>query len=551
MNDDIDDDEEINNIESLIYCSICHKKNFDIITDKLKQNKLLLELMKSVNYLELIKKCNCKIKNEFTYAHKLCVLLNILYKYETKCEKCKTDYNIIIRKKFNKKKFFYLFLVFIFIYTIHLLVFLFCIFLLFINIILKEYMKSDKYIAYKNIFIFFGGILFVINCFILYFSIIINIRLFKINIYDFIIDIFDVEDIDPKQNKNNIKSNKLLIEFLSWAHLQSSNFLINEINKKYFFYRFYSRYLNEINEFINSNNSDISSNLEKINIINVEDDNHISNIQKNYLMSNNMISHKNNPNFLQINNLFNRQIDEINFSSNHSSKFNNDIDNSNNNIIKQNNNNFLRQNSKNPIHGSVKLNNTLNDFINININPMTSKNINININFSKEKISQIEKISSSKDFTTQSFRRAFGRDSKIGKTALIPKKIMMSNIITDQNFFKRKKRQLQSIKLRRNQLNLKNTQITGNIDEEIDFSSIERMGDGISKGINDTSQKIMSPPGDKNFKYSNFKNKKSFRDADLNVSSSYSDDSKNSKNKNDGNISKSNCSNNKRVHFAG
>ena len=551
MNDDIDDDEEINNIESLIYCSICHKKNFDIITDKLKQNKLLLELMKSVNYLELIKKCNCKIKNEFTYAHKLCVLLNILYKYETKCEKCKTDYNIIIRKKFNKKKFFYLFLVFIFIYTIHLLVFLFCIFLLFINIILKEYMKSDKYIAYKNIFIFFGGILFVINCFILYFSIIINIRLFKINIYDFIIDIFDVEDIDPKQNKNNIKSNKLLIEFLSWAHLQSSNFLINEINKKYFFYRFYSRYLNEINEFINSNNSDISSNLEKINIINVEDDNHISNIQKNYLMSNNMISHKNNPNFLQINNLFNRQIDEINFSSNHSSKFNNDIDNSNNNIIKQNNNNFLRQNSKNPIHGSVKLNNTLNDFINININPMTSKNINININFSKEKISQIEKISSSKDFTTQSFRRAFGRDSKIGKTALIPKKLMMSNIITDQNFFKRKKRQLQSIKLRRNQLNLKNTQITGNIDEEIDFSSIERMGDGISKGINDTSQKIMSPPGDKNFKYSNFKNKKSFRDADLNVSSSYSDDSKNSKNKNDGNISKSNCSNNKRVHFAG
>ena len=177
--------------------------------------------------------------------------------------------------------------------------------------------------------------------------------------------------------------------------------------------------------------------------------------------------------------------------------------------------------------------------------------MNININFSKEKISQIEKISSSKDFTTQSFRRAFGRDSKIGKTALIPKKLMMSNIITDQNFFKRKKRQLQSIKLRRNQLNLKNTQITGNIDEEIDFSSIERMGDGISKGNNDTSQKIMSPPGDKNFKYSNFKNKKSFRDADLNVSSSYSDDSENSKNKNDGNISKSNCSNNKRVHFAG
>jgi len=54
-NDDLDDDEDINNIEKLIYCSICHKNNFDIITENSKKNLAIKKLIQSVDYTELIK----------------------------------------------------------------------------------------------------------------------------------------------------------------------------------------------------------------------------------------------------------------------------------------------------------------------------------------------------------------------------------------------------------------------------------------------------------------------------------------------------------------
>ena len=563
------EDEEIKNTDLLIYCSICHKKTFDIITDKSKKNKVLNELTKHVDLSELIKKCNCKNKNNYLYAHKFCVLLKILFNYETNCEICKTDYNIKIKKKFDKKKFIKILLFFLSIYIIHIIVFLLCFFLLFINAILKEsFNSSNKLYIYKSIFIFFGVVLLLINCYFLFFTIYITIKQFKINIYNFIIDIVDAEEKNKNNEKNNNNiNNNLLKEFQEWAHFQSANYIIYDMYKKFFFNRIYFSYKKEINDFINKNNSDI----DDLNIINVMFDNNkdniaLNNLKKNLQINNNINNinnnNNNNPKFLQINNLFHKPNEEINFSSNPSSKLNNENDNSNNNIIIQNNSNsngnndFTRKKTKNDIHGSVKLNHTLNDYINININPATSKNINININFSKEKISQIEQFSSSKEFTLRSGRGNFRRNSKIGKTALIPKKLMMTNIITEPNFFKRKRRQLQSIKIKRNKLNLKNTQITGNIDEEIDFSSFEDMGSGISKGI---QGKVFSPKGSR---HSNFKTKKSFRDVPLNISNSYGEgigeeniegniegiDISNEQNRKD-NIKSNNF--NKKVHFAG
>ena len=519
-NDDVEDDEDINNIEKLINCSICHKNTFDIITENSKKNLVIKKLMESVDYTELIKKCNCKINNENISAHKFCVLKKILFNYETRCEKCKTDYNIIITKKLDKRKFITSLIFYLIIYLIHLIVFLLSMFLLFINIILKEQMKSIKINAYKHIFIFLGVAIFLINSFLLYFTIINNIKQFQIKIYDYILDILDIEE-----NYNKEKIIPLLKEFHEWANYQSLNYLINDINKKFFFNRIYSSYINEVNGIIENNNSELKkNNLENNNNINIisvrsNEDNYFENIQSNLNLNNknnliNSNNNNNNPKFLQINSLFNKQIEEINFSSNLSSMKNNENDNSNNNIIIHNNsNNFIRNKSKNGIHSSLKLNHTLNDYINININPVTSKNINININFSNEKNSP-EQISSSKEFTLKS-GRALRRNSKIGNTALIPKKLMMTNIMAENNIFKRKKRQVQSIKIRRKMLNLKNTQITGNIDEEIDFSSFDEMRSGFSKA---TGDKILSPKTGS--KFSNLKTKKSFKDVPLNISNS-------------------------------
>ena len=555
MEDDEDiDEDKINDVEKLLYCSICHKSVFDIIAiNNSKKNKILQELIQSIDFSELIKKCNCKNNSEFLYAHKFCILLNILYKYETKCEKCKEDYNIKIVKKFDKKRFINLFLIFLFIYIIHLFVFLFCMFLLFINVILKEYMKkNNKFIQYKHIFIFFGIIIFIINSFFLYFTIIINIRKFKINIYKYIIDILDYEDTKDKKEKNKITSDILLLkEFFEWGHFQPVKYLINDMGKKYFFNRVYSSYLKKVNNIFEKNNGEYGIEMHNIKIISA-DSKLNDGINNNLWLNNNMNNNcgNNNNNFLKINNLFYKPNEEINFSSNLSSKLNNDVnenDNSNNNIIinssNNNSNNFTRGKTKNQVLGSLKLNHTMNDFINININPKTSKNINININFSNEKISQIEQFSSSKDYTLRSGRANSRRNSKIGKTALIPKKLMMTNIIAEQNIFKRKRRQLQSIKIKRNKLKLKNTQIIGNIDEEIDFSSIDDMRSRFSKGKggSDTQKNISS----RESKYSNFKTKKSFKDVSLNISKSNIGEEEDEQN-----VGTSNNMN-KHVHFDG
>ena len=550
-NEDFDDDEEVDNIEKLLFCSICHKNTFDIITDHYKKNCVLKEILKSTDYSELIKKCNCKINNEEIHSHKFCVLLKILFKYETRCEKCKTDYNIKITKKLDRKKFLTSIIFYLIIYIIHLFFFLFCVFLLFIHDILKEFMKSNKIISYRHLFIFFGIIIFIINCFFLYFSVINNIKQFKINVYNYLIDILDAEEDD----KNKTKTIPLLNEFQEWAHSQSLKDLIYDVNNKFFFNRIYSSYINEVNGIIDKNNVELKNNMDNINIISVDsnENKYLDNLQSNLNLFSNNNLFNNNPKFLQINNLFNKQNEEINFSSLQSSKLNNENnenENSNNNIIIHNNNsnNFIRKKSKRGIHSSLKLNHTLNDYINININPsVTSKNINININFSNEKNSQIEQISTSKEFTLRS-GRALRRNSKIGKTALIPKKLMMTNIINDNNIFQRKKRQLKSIKIRRNPLNLKNTQITGNIDEEIDFSSIEDMGSGFSKGTGDINQRILSPKSGS--KFGNFRTKKSFKDVSLNISNSVNEEGDFSKFQNGRNSIQTNGTN-KKVHFVG
>ena len=181
------------------------------------------------------------------------------------------------------------------------------------------------------------------------------------------------------------------------------------------------------------------------------------------------------------------------------------------------------------------------EFINININPKASKNININIHFSSDKNSQID-YSSSKEITFQSNKKF----NKVGKTAVIPKNLTMSNIISEANSFKRKRRQLKSFKIKENKLILKGTSLSGDIveDEEIDFSEFEKMGSKISKLSKDKN--IFYQKNE--LKYSNFRTKKSYKDVELNISNS--DAAINDEIYNNQNIRNSVKNINKHVHFA-
>ena len=96
----------------------------------------------------------------------------------------------------------------------------------------------------------------------------------------------------------------------------------------------------------------------------------------------------------------------------------------------------------------------------------------------------------------------------------------MTNIISEANSFKRKRRLIKSIKIKEYNLHLKDTGLPANIaeDEEVDFSDFEKIDSKISKDIKD--RKTIVSKNNLDLKYNNFRSKKSYKDIDLNISNS-------------------------------
>ena len=522
--------------QSSLICLICNKNNISIKQKNAKLKKVINDKNNTLDLSEFIKKCNCGNNNN-TYVHKYCLLFNILFNFEIKCEKCNTIYNIKINKRTNKRKILLIIFKYIIIYIIHLFIYLFCMFLLFINIILKDYIL----IIFRHLCYFFGIIIFVINSILLYFSIINNINSAQNGIYNYSINIYEVTK--KKVNINESEFYKLIIEFYQWFHGKSPEDLLMNMKNNNMIKKEYNLYNNSIGDFINKNNIEIAqikenkknskkgidlkkeekekefknenenyntndiiligfdkndnNNINLKNILNLNDNK--KNKQQEY---NDIYSNQTNKEDLKIQKLFNTNFNDINY--------NNINNNSNSNNFQIKGMPSYNNESRNIIEDNLKK--QYQDYINININPKTSKNIKINIHFTKD--NQMD-FSSSKENNNQ-FNKG-----KIGKTALIPKNLMMSNIISEANSIKRKRRQIKSIKIRQNKINLKGTNLPGGSireDEEIDFSEFDKIGTKISR---DNKKSIFLTKGDfSELKYSNFRSKKSFKDIDLNISNS-------------------------------
>ena len=514
--------------EISLICSICHKKNIDIKQNYSKIKKIFPEILNNNELSEIIKKCNCDVKNDKKnnnndiietnineseiYTHKYCILLKIIFNFEIKCKKCNMIYNIKIDKTINKSKIKFLIIIFIITYIIHLFVYLFCMFLLFINKILKEYII----LLYRHICVFFGIILLLINTILIYFSIINTIKKCKKNIYKYSIDIFDILDKNTSKNNYNInQENKLfnlIYEFYEWFYNQSMKHLLYRINHKIINNKLKFLYNDTLLEYITKNNSEFIS-INKIetnnsnNTIDVEEENVNDNnfVTKEMQLNRNIANVIINNNILNINskNILRKEKEIENIKSNNNK---NEL-----NINKIESNNNKKMSNNNTIEDFVKLDHK--DYINININPKVSKNININIHFSNDKGSQID-FSSSKEKTFQSNTKF----NKVGKTALIPKNLTMSNIVSEANSFKRKRRQFKSFKIKENKFFLKGTGLSGDIaeDEEVDFSEFEKMGTKLSK----ISKGKTIYYRNFDLKNSNFRTKKSYKDVELNISNS-------------------------------
>ena len=508
--------EKDNNENSLI-CSICHQKKLNIKKNYTKIKKVFNDNLKDNELSELIKKCNCnnikEINNEI-YVHKYCILLKIIFNFDIKCEKCNTIYNIQIKKKKDKIRKICLYAIFLIIYIINLFIYLFCMFLLFINVILKEYTNKK----YKHLSIFFGIILLILNTIFLYFTIRTNINKNK-NIYKYTINIFDIIN---DNNNFTIKDKekefyKLLIDFYQWFYNCQIKNLLTIINKKLFNNKINSFNGNSIKNFIKENNNKIIQNKKNEKNINESKIKNQSNIKinnyPNYNNSKEIILKDNKFDILNNKNInLNQNPKNIQKDNEYYLKKESQEDLIINRAESNNSNNNINSRATNNIDSINNINH--NDYINININPRTSKNININIHFSSDKNSIID-YSSSKE-------RVFSskRVNKYGKTALIPKKLTMTNIISEANSFKRKRRLIKSIKIKEYNLHLKDTGLPANIaeDEEVDFSDFEKIDSKISKDIKD--RKTIVSKNNLDLKYNNFRSKKSYKDIDLNISNS-------------------------------
>jgi hypothetical protein len=502
-------------------CSICNKEILDLKHYNLKnsnQNKKLKDNMKFMEYSKIIKKCLCQnyINNSNNengiYAHKYCILLKVIYNFETKCNKCNTSYNIKIDKKVDIKKKIYLIVKFVFIYMVHLIFYLFCIFLIFINNIIKK--NSNK--KYKYLPIFLSAILFLINNIILYFTIINNIKEYKY-IFKYKIDICNAIELNVNNIKNKSKIYELLYDYYKWFFVKSKRDLIIAQHKNYLINNGKYNNSSEIQRYIKENNYEFDKSNYKIDEQFQEkiiENNHDS--IDNYLTLKNNTKCENedyNPfvNFKKMNNM-EEEIKEDNndiLEDLYSDKTDNNEDNKINNEIKTQKN----------IIAMTSINKNRPDYINININQPQGNNINININFNKE-INNLNKLS-----RNESSEIVFNPSKKLnentGKSALIPNKNLMNKIMEENNNYYqylKKRKQIKSIKLKQKNVKIQNTKI-GDIqeNEEIDFSEFEKgkMESKISKESKINKFYFLKNHGSAN---DLFKTKKSYKDVALTIS---------------------------------
>lgn len=92
-------------------CSICNSDKLPIDVSKKSKYEIKILLsrfkLKEAELSNLIKKCNCTKTSP--KVHKLCILLNVLYNFELKCNECNTNYNIVVNHKKNSARNIYKF----------------------------------------------------------------------------------------------------------------------------------------------------------------------------------------------------------------------------------------------------------------------------------------------------------------------------------------------------------------------------------------------------------------------------------------------------------
>ncbi len=231
-------------------CSICKSKNFPVDFSKIKERKIKnfinTNRINKDDYSIMIKKCNCNKK-----AHKFCILLNIIFNYELKCQDCNTFYNISVVKSPDKSQKCQTLCTLLFLIFIHIIFYGVSAGLVLFK--LEDFKRTDfnKIIKDKLLIpqLFFALLVFGINSYLLYKSIKSSVIKFKC-CYKYFININE----NGSKTVNDQKYFEPIYGFYRYFNNDRLRFLICKRNANFFSNRI--NYNREYQNFIKNNNSE-------------------------------------------------------------------------------------------------------------------------------------------------------------------------------------------------------------------------------------------------------------------------------------------------------
>lgn len=298
---------------------------------------------------QLITKCNC-IKNS-PKAHKLCVLLNIIYNFELKCPECNTEYNISVKKYNLPSQKVINIISLIFVLLINIIIYGVCAFLIIFPLIIKkDFSEGEGKKAFFVSFCFFATILFLINTYLTYITFLRFLIKNPKDVNSYAIDIKDINE----QNKNKTdKHYALLYKFYRSFYNTQIRYLVSKKHKNIFISKGYGNFNKELQEMIIKNNIECEKEMLennnggnqilglKINKLNkhIDNENNINNIKEKSNGNIDNISEEDDENKNKENKIINRisSNNNINSNLNLSSKKNKDLLNNIKNYNKSDN----------------------------------------------------------------------------------------------------------------------------------------------------------------------------------------------------------------------
>jgi len=315
-------------------CSLCKS---DKLSDSIFQKRDIKSLltkskMKQADLSTLINKCNCTRNSP--KAHKLCVLLNVIYNFDLKCPECNTEYNISTKIFHLSKQKIWNLISLILVLLINIIFYGASVFLfLYPFVIKKNFEEKPEQKKFLICYCFFGAVIFVLNTFLIYITF--NMFLLK-NPNDSNSYAIEIKDINDQNKKKTDRHYILLYKFFRSFYKTQTRYLITKKHKNIFISKGYGYFNKELKEMIIKNNLECEKELEEE--INGGDE--ILGLKEN--KADKKSSNKDN--------------DEKN-SNNLIEKSNGNIDNSNSSDIEDNKNN---EESKSKIKSNNKINANLN-----------------------------------------------------------------------------------------------------------------------------------------------------------------------------------------------